>query len=322
MSILSGDIKLLASQRLTDTPDGGGRVTGHESVSGEHNSLFPDISDLDRAYGVVNLRKAFLTVQTDNTDTYYGANTTVLLPPSDPNVGLSLMSTEDHHDTRAAARDVLERYLARGPKWRGFLYDTQLEGQRAIRFFQRVEVRLPEVGETLVLVGNEGKAGEFEQYVRILEVTQQLAKFKIQGEPEFTRNVVTCTLADPLRYTFEGEQPTPYDVVTNLKTALRETVVADAANYFATTKLAEAVNLGAMQVRAKTIFTQLVPAARSETPAVDLTAAGELASLVDSGKALVTFSTVASIAPSRGLFLGTGVKPGTLSITIGAATSN
>ncbi|MDH1846906.1 hypothetical protein N5D99_18795, partial [Aeromonas caviae] len=65
MSILSGDIKLLGSQRLTDTPDGGGRVTGREIVSGEHNSLFPDVSDLDRAYGVVNLRKAFLAVQTD-----------------------------------------------------------------------------------------------------------------------------------------------------------------------------------------------------------------------------------------------------------------
>lgn len=320
MTILSGDIKLLGSQRLTDTPDGGGRVTGHEIVSGEHNSLFPDVSDLDRAYGVVNLRKAFLAVQTDDTDTYYGANTTVLLPPSDPNVGLCLMSTKDHHDTRDAARDVLERYLARGPKWRGFLYDTQLEGQRAIRFFQRVEVRLPEVGETLVLVGNEGKAGEFEQYVRVLEVTQQLAKFQIPGVPEFTRNVVTCKLAGPLRYTFEGEQPTPYDVVTNAKTALRETVVADASNYFATTKLAENAAFGAMQVKAKTIFTQLVPAARSETPAVDLTAAGELASLVDSGQGLVSFSTVASIAPSRGLFLGSGAKPGSLTITIGAAT--
>ncbi|MGE6283775.1 curculin (mannose-binding) lectin protein [Aeromonas media] len=320
MTILSGDIKLLASQRLTDTPDGGGRVTGHEIVSGEHNSLFPDVSDLDRAYGVVNLRKAFLAVQTDDTDTYYGANTTVLLPPSDPNVGLCLMSTKDHHDTRDAARDVLERYLARGPKWRGFLYDTQLEGQRAIRFFQRVEVRLPEVGETLVLVGNEGKAGEFEQYVRILEVTYQLAKFQIPGVAEFTRNVVTCKLADPLRYTFEGEQPTPYDVVTNAKTALRETVVADAANYFATTKLAEDAAFGAMQVKTKTIFTQLVPAARSETPAVDLTAAGELASLVDSGQGLVSFSTVASIAPSRGLFLGSGAKPGSLTIVIGAAT--
>ncbi|MFQ2172384.1 curculin (mannose-binding) lectin protein [Aeromonas rivipollensis] len=320
MTILSGDIKLLGSQRLTDTPDGGGRVTGHEIVSGEHNSLFPDVSDLDRAYGVVNLRKAFLAVQTDDTDTYYGANTTVLLPPSDPNVGLCLMSTKDHHDTRDAARDVLERYLARGPKWRGFLYDTQLEGQRAIRFFQRVEVRLPEVGETLVLVGNEGKVGEFEQYVRVLEVTNQLAKFQVPNVPEFTRNVVTCKLADPLRYTFEGEQPTPYDVVTNAKTALRETVVADAANYFATTKLAENAAFGAMQVKAKTIFTQLVPAARSETPAVDLTAAGELASLVDSGQGLVSFSTVASIAPSRGLFLGSGAKPGSLTIVIGAAT--
>ncbi|MDD9308382.1 curculin (mannose-binding) lectin protein [Aeromonas hydrophila] len=319
MTILSGDIKLLTSQRMTDTPDGGGRITGKEVVSGEHNSIFPDVSDLDRAYGVVNMRKVYLATQTDDTDTYFGANATVLLPPADPNVGLCLMSTKDHHDTRAAARDVLERYLARGPKWRGFLYDTQLEGQRAIRFFQRVEVRLPEIGETLVLVGNEGKAGEFEQYVRVLEVNQALAKFQIPGVPEFTRNIVTCVLADPLRYTFEGEQPTPYDVVTNAKTALRETVVADAANYYASTKLAEDVAFGAMQVKAKTIFTQLVPAARSETPAVDLTAAGELASLVDSGKGLVSFNTAASIAPSRGLFLGSGAKPGTVTITIGAA---
>lgn len=319
MTILSGDIKLLTSQRMTDTPDGGGRITGKEVVSGEHNSIFPDVSDLDRAYGVVNMRKVYLATQTDDTDTYFGANATVLLPPADPNVGLCLMSTKDHHDTRAVARDVLERYLARGPKWRGFLYDTQLEGQRAIRFFQRVEVRLPEIGETLVLVGNEGKAGEFEQYVRVLEVNQALAKFQIPGVPEFTRNIVTCVLADPLRYTFEGEQPTPYDVVTNAKTALRETVVADAANYYASTKLAEDVAFGAMQVKAKTIFTQLVPAARSETPAVDLTAAGELASLVDSGKGLVSFNTAASIAPSRGLFLGSGAKPGTVTITIGAA---
>ena len=193
MTILQGDLKLMKAERLNDTTEGGGRMTGQEVVDGQSNNLFPDVSELDRVTGRIQLRKIFPAALTDNTDTYYGANTTVLLPPSDPNVGLCLMSTEDHHDTRAAARDVLERYLARGPKWRGFLYDTQLEGQRAIRFFQRVEVRLPEVGETLVLVGNEGKAGEFEQYVRILEVTQQLAKLQIPGVPEFTRNVVTCT---------------------------------------------------------------------------------------------------------------------------------
>ena len=282
MSILSGDIKLMASQRMTDTEDGGGRITGKEIVSGEHNSMFPDISDLDRAYGVVNLRKVFLAVQTDDTDTYYGANAMVLLPPSDPSVNLTLMTTKDHNDTRGNARNTLERYQARGPKWQGGLYDTQLEGQRAIRILQRIEVRLPEVGEVLVLVGNEGKGNEVEQYVRVLDVTQKLTKFQIPGVPEFTRNVVTCVITDPLRHTFEGEQPSPYDQATT-KTTLRETVVADAANYFSTTKLVADAALGAMRVQAKTIFTQLVPSARSETPVVDLTAAGELGALLESG---------------------------------------
>ena len=59
MTILSGDIVLLASQRLVDTDDGGGRITGREIISGNHNSLFPDVSDMDRAYGTVNMRKAF-----------------------------------------------------------------------------------------------------------------------------------------------------------------------------------------------------------------------------------------------------------------------
>lgn len=320
MTILAGDIKLMASQRMTDTQDGGGRLTGNEIQSGAHNAMFPDISDLDRAYGVVNLRKAFLSVQTDNTDTYFGANVTVLLPPTDPNVGLCMMTTKDHHDTRDEARDRVERYLARGPKWQGFLYDTQLEGQRAIRFFQRKELRIPEIGEVLCLVGNENQVNEFEQYVRVLTVSTQLRKFLVQGYgQEFERLVVTCELSDPLRYSFEGEQPSPYDTITNPKTALRETVVADGSQYFATTDLAENANFGAMQVKAETIFTQLVPAARSETPAVDLTAAGELAALVDSGRASVTFSTVASIAPSKSLFLGTGAKPGSVSVTIGAA---
>ncbi|MDX7797978.1 hypothetical protein SJS42_04895 [Aeromonas caviae] len=210
MSILSGDIKLMASQRMTDTPDGGGRMTAVEILSGAHNAMFPDISDLDRAYGVVDMRKGFLAVQTDNTDTYFGANMTVLLPPADPNVSLCMMTTKDHHDVRASAKDRVERYLARGPKWQGFLYDTQLEGQRAIRFFQRKEMRLPEIGEVLCLVGNESKPSEIEQYVRVLSVSTQLRKFLVAGYgSEFERLVVTCELADPLRYSFEGEQPPP-----------------------------------------------------------------------------------------------------------------
>ncbi|HHQ4450907.1 TPA: curculin (mannose-binding) lectin protein, partial [Aeromonas veronii] len=320
MTILSGDIVLLASQRLVDTDDGGGRITGREIISGNHNSLFPDISDMDRAYGTVNMRKAFLAVQTDDTDTYYGANAMVLLPPSDPSVNLTLMTTKDHNDTRDNARNTLERYQARGPKWQGVLYDTQLEGQRAIRILQRIEVRLPEVGEVLVLVGNEGKGNEVEQYVRVDRVTAELRKFGVAGyQGEFTRNVVTCVITDPLRHTFEGEQPSPYDQATT-KTTLRETVVADAANYFSTTKMVADAALGAMRVQAKTIFTQLVPSARSETPVVDLTAAGELGALLESGVGSPhTFTTTSPVSPSQGLFLGIGAMPGSVSVTIGAA---
>jgi hypothetical protein len=54
------DVKLLASQRLTDNPDGGGLMTSTEIVDGVVNNLWPDVSRVDRAYGVVNLRKLYL----------------------------------------------------------------------------------------------------------------------------------------------------------------------------------------------------------------------------------------------------------------------
>lgn len=318
MSILRDDIKLLASERMIDTPDGGGRITGNEIESCVHNSMFADISDLDRAYGAVNMRKIFLGVETDNTDTYYGAHATVLLPPADPNVAVTLFTTNDHNDERANARNRIESYLARGPKWQGFVYETQLEGQRAILVFQREETRLPEVGEVLTLVGDEGKPTEFEQYIRVKRVTSEIRKFMVEGYQEFTRLVVTIEITDPLRHTFEGIFPTPYDNEKS-PTTLRETVVADASKYYASSEVTEAAAFGAMAVRVKSIFTQLVPSARSETPAVDLTAGGENAALVKSGIDPVTFNTVAIIAPNRGMYLGTAAMPGSVSITIGAA---
>ena len=61
MTILEGDILLLASERLYDEDDGGGAMTGKEIATNQHNTMFPDISDLDRAYGRLNLRKTLLS---------------------------------------------------------------------------------------------------------------------------------------------------------------------------------------------------------------------------------------------------------------------
>ena len=56
------DIKLIKSQRLDDTNQGGGQMIGGASaevISGAVNELYPDISRLDRTYGRVSLRKAY-----------------------------------------------------------------------------------------------------------------------------------------------------------------------------------------------------------------------------------------------------------------------
>lgn len=74
MGITDQDIRLMASERLADTEDGGGRMTGTEVVDGVSNNLFPDVSELDRTIGRVALRKAFPAVLSANRDPYYGAN--------------------------------------------------------------------------------------------------------------------------------------------------------------------------------------------------------------------------------------------------------
>ena len=55
MTIQTADIKILKSQVLLDTTDGGGAMTGSEVIDGQSNNLFPDISELDRTYGRIAL---------------------------------------------------------------------------------------------------------------------------------------------------------------------------------------------------------------------------------------------------------------------------
>ncbi len=68
MTINKDDIKLYASQRLTDEDNGGGRATGDVVVDGQVNNLFRDISRIDRTVGDVAMRKVFVGVVLFNTE--------------------------------------------------------------------------------------------------------------------------------------------------------------------------------------------------------------------------------------------------------------
>ena len=171
MPILSGDIKLVASQVMDDVPEGGGAPTATAIVDGASNAIFPDISELDRAGGRINLRKLHVHVQTADRDTYLGGNVIVADPPDDPNVSVTLFSTKETFDRRASAQSRVEAYLNKGPEWAGYLYENHIAGQRVIQLFQRVTDVLPNVGQTLVLTWNEGQSNQKEQYVRATKVS-------------------------------------------------------------------------------------------------------------------------------------------------------
>src|SRR5688572_24180763 len=108
MTISSGDIKLKKTQVMLDTPEGGGAPTSVVVADGVSNAIFPDVSETDRALGRVNLRKLAVHVDTATTDDFLGANVIVAEPPNDPNVAITLFSTGETFDRRAAAVSRIE----------------------------------------------------------------------------------------------------------------------------------------------------------------------------------------------------------------------
>ena len=204
MPIQSGDVKLLKSAVMADVPEGGGAPTGTTIADGVSNAIFPDISELDRAGGRVNLRKSFVSVQTDDTDTYFGANVIVAEPPQDPRVSVTLFSTEKTFDTREQAQVRIEAYLNKGPEWAGYLFENHIAGQRVIQLFQRTTDTVPNVGQTLVLIENEGLGTQKEQYIRATSVSVVERTFTYDGDKDYKASIVTVDISDALRYDFTG----------------------------------------------------------------------------------------------------------------------
>lgn len=319
MAILQGDIQLRASRVMDDVPEGGGGPSTVVIESGQENAVMPDISEMDRATGRANLRQVHVGVDTQDRDTYQGSNVIVAKPPEDPNVSITLFSTGGVYDTRAQAQARLEAYLNKGAEWAGYLYENHIKGQRVIQIFQRPGTELPAVGKTLVLVGNEGLANEQEQYVRAIRVTSVERTFTYDIDKDYKALIVTMELSDALRYDFTGSPASRQFTRQGNSAHLRDTVVADAGSYVGVTPLQKAAALGDFTIIAKTIMTQIVPSAQSETPipaAIPYAAAG----LPVSAAEAVTFNTDQAWSNTTSMVLPGGCLPGSLSIAMGAMT--
>lgn len=313
MAILSGDVKLLKSAVMADVPEGGGAPTGNVIADGISNAIFPDISELDRAGGRVNLRKVHVSIQTDDTDTYFGGNVIVADPPEDPRVSVTMFTTESVFDTRIQAQSRVEAYLNKGPSWNGYLYENHIQGQRIIQLFQRPDTVVPVVGQTIVLVQNEGQVTQIEQYVRATEVSYIEQTFNIDAERTYKAWIVSVEISDALRTDFTGSPPSPLFTKTTNGTLIRDTVVADAATYVGVVPLRAAADLGDFTINATGVYTQLVPSAQTETPLADVSPMQQTLGYVPSGGVL-TMSLTLAFSTSQAMFIGGTIAPSTLTI--------
>ncbi|WP_019654021.1 hypothetical protein [Variovorax atrisoli] len=317
MAILKGDPRLVKSQVMDDVPEGGGGPTAIEVIDGASNGIFPDVSESDRAAGRVSARKVHLWVQSADTDTYLGANVIIAEPPNDPNVSVTIMTTNDTFDLRAAAISRIEAYLSVGANYAGFLFGNHITGMKTLTIFQRTD-ETPPIGGTLALTKREGFSDQLIQYVRITEAKVTLQTFT-DASGDFQRYVLELKISDPLRADYPG-----FDVVRidptkaqlAAATKVSKVIVADAAKYYSVKPLQVGANLGDFSVKAQDIFTQLVPSAQVETPIADART-NQLMNGVVSGGGAVTIGYTSVFTTAQNLFVGGAVKPNTFSIASG-----
>jgi hypothetical protein len=320
MPITTADIKLLASERLTDTPDGGGRITGTTIQDNLDNNLFDDVADLDRVTGRVSLRKGAVAVQTADTDKYLASRVMISEIPEDPATHGLLFTPTHPDDLRSDAVVKLASYLAPGGTYAGLLFGNHLLGMATVILLQRTNVPVPVVGDVLFLVEDEGLAGEKSQYVRITTVATLLRTFE-DASGEFQRLQVTLGISAPLAYNFDGHEAQRQDASINYtgKTRLREVVVADAAQYYGTKPLTAAAALGDLSVKVESAYEQLLPSSQVETPLTNRDPTPPTDALIGSGLT-VSYSQTVSWTPETSLALPGSPLPGTLQIVIGSGT--
>ncbi|KKW79052.1 hypothetical protein AAV96_09130 [Acinetobacter sp. AG1] len=315
MPIETNNLVLYKSERLTDTSDGGGKYSGQIVVDGESNNLFPDVSELDRTMGRVSLRKIFPAINNNDTESLMGSTVFISKNPEDPNVSALLFSTESHTDMRSSAANRVENYLAKGGQIAGTPLDTLWQGMKVIQVAMFKTDTESSVGDTIVLVSNEGLSTEFEQYVRLTKVETRLATMMVDGN-QVEYKLGTYSINDPLERDFIGLSASQWYKGSKSPTNIRDTIVADTGKYYASVKIADDVAVNSFTIQAASIFSQLIPSSQTETPLIDLNALSENIALVAGNSGTITAPFTTNVNTNQSLYIGSSVLPGSIAFTL------
>lgn len=262
MPIKNTDIVLFQSQDNTDNDNGGGARTNNVVEDGAVNNLFPDISRVDTVAGDVALRKVFPVVNTDSREIYYGAHAMIRKTPDDERVSALLFYTDDAVDTRIQAQADVESYLVPSFQTPFYLFGSNIEGAKAVTFLQRLEEDIPLVGEVFLL-----REESNEQYFRVSNVEDKEIILFFDGK-EYRRRRLIITIDQPLKVSFTGSEFDPSGQQPNTCDTFA-TQVADAAKFYGNKPLTQDALAGDTLLQLSSIYEQLVPASKQQTPIIN-----------------------------------------------------
>src|SRR3990167_446693 len=311
MTIQSSDIRLLESERMTDTTDGGGRRTSRVIPDGVAGNIFPKISRVDSVYGRVNLRKIFPHINTADLSVYAGGHFVLTDAPDNNRISVLAFSTGSDFDVRTAARDFIESYVIAGPQSRMTLYGRQLMGSQAILAYQRVEEPLPEIGDVYAISTEVAGVTSAQQFVRVQDVAHDVRVFEDSQTGSFERRVLTLKVGTQLRHEFQGlSAPSRYaSDSAGAPGKSRATTVADAARYYGIQPLSAAVSSGALELSVASVYVPIVPTTQRETD-LSLASVAGAGFGVDAGSVVTDpgFEIVFAV-PNEGVYTARALRP-------------
>lgn len=322
MTLSATDIKLRQSQRLTDNPDGGGRMVQTEIVDGAMNNLFPDIGDEERTTGRSTLRKLFVHLDTPGTDVLKDAIGVIVDPPADSHVHMSMFATGSYSDVRNDAKNRVEGYITKGVESRYVLLGNHYIGQMALSFYCMKDAPTPDINDNLCLSTTGVGYVANEQYMRVRSILSRTTQTFWDEQGAFERDVIVVETVTALLYNFYGQEA---DRHTSFKppTRIYETNVVDANSYYSVKRLALSAAAGDLSVKVDTPYVPIVPATTAETPVVDVLVGLGTLSYVQAGATdslALNFATAFTAGLPVTRFLGNPLLVGSVRATVGSVT--
>lgn len=268
------DLQIYPSQRMTDTPDGGGLMVGRP-LTGEDNEIFPPVSDVDRTMGSLDARLLYPAVLRNDSEPLYGGHFVITEPPTSENVSFLAFKARNYGESRADIMPRIEAYSVPTVESRMTLLGRHLAGVRLVQAYQREEAPLPKVGERYCLQYEEKTKDvtrRITEYFRIINIEDEVRIFEIPQSngvvEEVPRRVVKMEISNPLTRDFDGVDY-PAKGYAAPKVKILETQVADSAAYYGVKPVSDGLSAGDAALTVSSIYEKLVPTSTVETPYAD-----------------------------------------------------